>query len=82
MGMEVQSHVFLLQLLSLFILGNTNVAIGVKVIQANHGIGALNRSSFPAGFIFGTASSSYQVSENKFYLNKYEEWPQFFGLFI
>ncbi|CAO2837232.1 unnamed protein product [Amaranthus hypochondriacus] len=60
MGMEVQSHVFLLQLLSLFILGNTNVAIGVKVIQANYGIGALNRSSFPAGFIFGTASSSYQ----------------------
>lgn len=34
----------------------------MNAIRADYGIGALNRSSFPAGFVFGTASSSYQVS--------------------
>ncbi|KAF8396085.1 hypothetical protein HHK36_017697 [Tetracentron sinense] len=29
-------------------------------VTANHDSASLNRSSFPAGFIFGTASSSYQ----------------------
>ncbi|XP_021747075.1 beta-glucosidase 12-like [Chenopodium quinoa] len=62
MRVDVQTHVFLVQLLVLvlFMLGHSNGAPEIDVIRADYGIGALNRSSFPAGFVFGSASSSYQ----------------------
>ncbi|KMT14420.1 hypothetical protein BVRB_4g071990 [Beta vulgaris subsp. vulgaris] len=41
-------------------LGNSNGGSNMNAIRADYGIGALNRSSFSAGFVFGTASSSYQ----------------------
>ncbi|KNA25154.1 hypothetical protein SOVF_008800 [Spinacia oleracea] len=41
-------------------LGNSNCGPDINAVRADYGIGALNRSSFPAGFVFGTASSSYQ----------------------
>ncbi|XP_021728909.1 beta-glucosidase 13-like isoform X1 [Chenopodium quinoa] len=62
MTMKVQTNVFLVLLsLLLFMLGNS---IGCReinnVVRADYGINLLNRSSFSAGFLFGTASSAYQ----------------------
>ncbi|GAB4856084.1 Beta-glucosidase 12, variant 2 [Ancistrocladus abbreviatus] len=55
--MEIQGYLLLIALfLPLGFLGSTTS----NVIGPNYGIGALNRSSFPVGFIFGTASSAYQ----------------------
>lgn len=47
----------------LLVLGITiSYSNGVSATTANYDTALLNRSSFPAGFLFGTASSSYQVS--------------------
>jgi hypothetical protein len=35
-------------------------------VTPSHDTASLNRSSFPAGFIFGTASAAYQVSPDQF----------------
>ena len=32
-----------------------------KPLTPSYGIATLNRTSFPKGFVFGTASSAYQV---------------------
>ncbi|OAY30228.1 beta-glucosidase 12 [Manihot esculenta] len=50
---------YLLRLL--LVLGITiSYSNGVSATTANYDTALLNRSSFPAGFLFGTASSSYQ----------------------
>ena len=57
--MAFQGYRLLLGLL-LFLASLTNNSIAVT--PSHHSTASLNRSSFPAGFIFGTASASYQVS--------------------
>ncbi|XP_042489610.1 beta-glucosidase 12-like isoform X2 [Macadamia integrifolia] len=52
-----QAHLLLLGLLTL-ILANSLAHIGI--VSASHDSASFNRSNFPAGFIFGTASSAYQ----------------------
>jgi len=47
-------------LLLLFILSITHINAAVKPFPA-HDVPLLNRSSFPPDFIFGTASSAFQV---------------------
>lgn len=50
-------------LLSLLVLVCSAVTSSSKAtIPSQYDTGSLNRSSFPAGFIFGTASSAYQVT--------------------
>ncbi|KAL2942053.1 Cyanogenic beta-glucosidase [Bienertia sinuspersici] len=60
--MELHTHVFLLLLLFfIFNLRNSSSNAHTNaIIGTDYGIGALNRSSFVTGFVFGTASSSYQ----------------------
>ncbi|XP_042489608.1 beta-glucosidase 12-like [Macadamia integrifolia] len=48
-----QTHLLLLSLLTILILANW-------MVSASHDSASFNRSSFPDGFIFGTASSAYQ----------------------
>ena len=40
-------------------------------ISSSYDTASLNRTSFPSGFIFGTASASYQVSKSQFSLCKF-----------
>jgi len=40
----------------------------VIAVSSSHDIASFNRTSFPKGFIFGTASSSYQVTKSHFSL--------------
>ncbi|GFZ18207.1 beta glucosidase 15 [Actinidia rufa] len=47
-------------LLRVLVVVNT-VVFSSEALSLNYGIGSLNRSSFPAGFIFGAASAAYQV---------------------
>ena len=58
--MDFQLHIFLL--LGVFSLEASARVIDINAIRDDYGIGALNRSTFPSGFLFGTASSSYQVT--------------------
>ena len=63
--MEVPFRAFSLLFSILLVLKDSNF-IEAKhakntVIGANYGIKTLNRSSFPEGFIFGSATSAYQV---------------------
>ena len=60
----IQAHFLLYSVL--FLLGT--VAIDNAPIGADYGIRELNRSSFPSGFIFGTASSAYQVTSSVLFL--------------
>ncbi|KAK9692388.1 hypothetical protein RND81_09G261000 [Saponaria officinalis] len=57
--MEFRVHMFLL-VTALFMLRISNAAVDVDDIRIDYGISALNRSSFPPGFVFGTASAAYQ----------------------
>ena len=47
-------------LLRVLVFVNTAV-FSSEALSSNYEIGSLNRSSFPAGFIFGAASAAYQV---------------------
>jgi len=60
--MEFQLLSFLL--LGAFMLDASAHVIHINAIRDDYGIGALNRSTFPSGFIFGTASSAYQVTSS------------------
>jgi beta-glucosidase len=46
-------------------------------VKPRHHTASLNRSSFPAGFIFGTASAAYQVSPEFFPTYLYHNRPGF-----
>ena len=56
----IQAHLLLYSVL--FFLGT--VASDKASIGADYGIRELNQTSFPPGFIFGTASSAYQVTSS------------------
>ena len=58
--MAFQGHPVLGLLVLLGLLTN-----GIAV-SPSHGIASLNRTSFPKGFIFGTASAAYQVTKSQF----------------
>lgn len=50
----------ILLLVLLTILSNA-VATSIATTPSHYDVASINRSTFPAGFIFGTASSAYQV---------------------
>lgn len=43
------------------------VATSIATTPSHYDVASINRSTFPAGFIFGTASSAYQVSIQRLY---------------
>ncbi|KAB5565141.1 hypothetical protein DKX38_005195 [Salix brachista] len=45
---------------TLLLVLRTIVTLNAAAAAPSHSIASLNRSSFPGGFIFGTASSAYQ----------------------
>jgi beta-glucosidase len=49
------------ELLGLLVFVGLLIGNSIAVTPSHH-TASLNRSSFPAGFIFGTASAAYQVS--------------------
>ncbi|KAJ4971987.1 hypothetical protein NE237_005086 [Protea cynaroides] len=55
-----ETHLFLFALLIILILVNSLAYSGLVLASHDHDSASFNRSSFPAGFIFGTASSAYQ----------------------
>lgn len=59
--MALQGCLLLLSL-SMVVLGSAVTTSSKAIIPPRYDTAFLNRSSFPAGFIFGTASSAYQVS--------------------
>lgn len=59
--MAVQKYKLLVVLLVIF---SSVTSCPVGTIPRDYDTASLNRTSFPQGFIFGTASSAYQV--NKF----------------
>lgn len=63
MAMKIES--LLLGVLLLIGLAVTN-SKATAVMPSRYDTAFLNRSSFPAGFIFGSASASYQVSLSAF----------------
>lgn len=59
--MAMQGY-FILRLFLLLLLSSVGI---IKASDTpNYGTALLNRSSFPEGFIFGTASASYQVMDS------------------
>ena len=66
--MAFQGHPVLGLLVLLGLLTN-GIAVSPShgiAVSPSHGIASLNRTSFPRGFIFGTASAAYQVTKSQF----------------
>ncbi|XP_059669627.1 beta-glucosidase 12-like [Cornus florida] len=53
--MAIQAHVLLVLLVI------AEAVVTSSALSVTHGLDKLNRSSFPAGFVFGAASSAYQI---------------------
>ncbi|KAL7113341.1 hypothetical protein ACP275_04G055500 [Erythranthe tilingii] len=45
----------------IFTISISGIFYNIDALKANYQITSLNRSSFPAGFVFGAASSAYQI---------------------